>query len=352
MVLFNLGGPDGPAAVRPFLYNLFNDPAILRIPFPFRNLLASFISRRRHKIARGIYDQIGGKSPILEQTQMQADVLEKALAADEGETRVFIAMRYWRPFSAQTARQVAAWAPERVVLLPLYPQYSTTTTASSVTAWRRAAARAGLTAPAHTICCYPMEKLFIECYAERLADALAEAGRKKPSLAPRVLFSAHGLPKRIVERGDPYTWQVERTAQALVEAVNDADLDWLVSYQSRVGRLEWVGPATDEELRRAGRDNVPVIVVPISFVSEHSETLVELDMQYREVAMNAGVPLFIRVPTPGPHEAFIGGLAAMVRTAAAETSSESVCSAGGVRLCPDDYGACPMARHGRASEAA
>ena len=196
-----------------------------------------------------------------------------------------------------------------------------------------------------------MERLFIESYAGRLSEALAEAGRKKPSLTPRVLFSAHGLPKRIVESGDPYTWQIEQTAQALVEAVGDPDLDWRVSYQSRVGRLEWVGPATDEELRRAGRDNLPVIIVPISFVSEHSETLVELDMQYREVAMNAGASLYIRVAAPGPHEAFIGGLAAMVR-AAAGASDGSVCAAGGVRLCPETYGACPMARQPRASEAA
>lgn len=342
VVLFNLGGPDSPEAVRPFLYNLFSDPAILRIPRPFRSLLAAYISRSRDKIAREIYGHIGGKSPILENTEEQAAALETALAAEAEDVRTFISMRYWHPFTAETVRDVAAWGPDQVVLMPLYPQFSTTTTASSVAEWRRVAARAGLSAPAHTICCYPADNHFVESYVRPLRLALAEVARQKPALQPRVLFSAHGLPKKIIERGDPYAWQVNKTATAIVAAVGETGLDWLVTYQSRVGRLEWIGPATVAELRRAGGDNRPVVVVPLSFVSEHSETLVELDIQYRDVAMAAGVPLYIRVPTPGPDDAFIQGLAEMVR-AVINGAGESPCSGAGERLCPREFDACPMA---------
>ena len=342
VVLFNLGGPDSPEAVRPFLYNLFNDPAILGIPWPFRSLLATFISRGRNKVAQEIYGHIGGKSPILEQTRTQAQALENALAAETEDVRTFVAMRYWHPFTAETVRDVAGWSPDRVVLLPLYPQFSTTTTASSLAEWRRVAAQAGLSAPAHSICCYPTDHHFIESFASPLRLALAEAARKKPTLQARVLFSAHGLPKRIIERGDPYAWQVKKTAAAIVQVLGDTGLDWLVTYQSRVGRLEWIGPATVDELRRAGGDNRPVVVVPLSFVSEHSETLVELDIQYRETAVTAGVPLYIRVPTPGPDEAFIRGLAEMVR-AVMKGAAVGTCSATGERLCPHEFGACAMA---------
>ncbi len=342
VVLFNLGGPDSPEAVRPFLYNLFNDPAILRIPSPFRSLLAAFISLRRNKVAQEIYGHIGGKSPILDNTKEQAAALEKALATEAGEVRTFVAMRYWRPFTAETLRKVAAWSPDRVVLLPLYPQFSTTTTASSVAEWRRVAARAGLLTPTQSICCYPTDRHFIESFANPLRLALAEAVRKNPALQPRVLFSAHGLPKRIIEQGDPYAWQVKKTAAAIVQTLGEPDLDWLVTYQSRVGRLEWVGPATVDELRRAGGDNRPVVVVPLSFVSEHSETLVELDIQYRDAAVAAGVPLYIRVPAPGPDDSFIRGLAEMVR-AVMNGAGVSPCSGAGERLCPHEFSACPMA---------
>lgn len=346
VILFNLGGPDSPEAVQPFLYNLFNDPAILHIPSPFRSLLAAFISRRRNKVAQEIYGHIGGKSPILEQTRAQAQALEKALekalATETEDVRTFIAMRYWHPFTAETVRDVANWSPDRVVLLPLYPQFSTTTTASSVAEWRHVAARSGLSAPVHSICCYPTDHHFVESFANPLRLALAEAARKKPTLQPRVLFSAHGLPKRIIERGDPYAWQVKKTAAAIVHALGETDLDWSVTYQSRVGRLEWIGPATVDELRRAGGDNRPVVVVPLSFVSEHSETLVELDIQYRDAAMTAGVPLYIRVPTPGSDDAFIQGLAELVR-AVMNRAGVSPCSGAGERLCPHEFGACPMA---------
>ncbi|MBF0393999.1 MAG: ferrochelatase, partial [Alphaproteobacteria bacterium] len=276
VVLFNLGGPDGPDAVRPFLFNLFNDPAIIGAPGPIRWALARFISARRAPVARAIYDRIGGRSPLLELTRAQAAALEAALGADH---RVFVAMRYWHPLTEETVAEVFAWRPDRVVLLPLYPQYSSTTSGSSIEAWRKAAAKAGLTAPTEAICCWPTEPGFIGTVARQTAEALAAS----PPGA-RVLFSAHGLPKKVIAGGDPYRWQVERTAEAVVAALGVPGLDWLVCYQSRVGPLEWIGPATDDEIRRAGADKVGLVVVPIAFVSEHSETLVELDIEYAELA--------------------------------------------------------------------
>jgi ferrochelatase len=336
VVLFNLGGPDGPASVEPFLFNLFSDPAIIRLPNPLRWLVARLIARRRAPVAREIYARIGGGSPLLELTRAQAAALQSALG-EGGAFRVFVAMRYWHPFAAETAAEVKAWAPERIVLLPLYPQYSTTTSASSLADWARAAAAAGLDCPTATVCCYPADAGLVAAQAALIEAALESLNGER---APRVLFSAHGLPKKVVAAGDPYQWQVEQTAAAVVAALNRPGLDWTVCYQSRVGPLEWIGPSTESEIARAGRDRVPVAVVPIAFVSEHSETLVELDIEYRHRAEAAGVPAFARVPAVGTHPAFIAGLAALVRSRAAGGGVQS--GAGG-RLCPRACGGCPVA---------
>ena len=340
VVLFNLGGPDGPEAVQPFLFNLFNDPAIIGLPQPMRWLLAKLISSRRAPIAREIYAELGGGSPLLPNTEAQAQALEAGLA-EEGELRVFIAMRYWHPMSDETARAVAAFAPDRVLLLPLYPQYSTTTSASSIKDWSRAAARVGLTAPTTTVCCYPTEGGFVSEVADRVAKGIAQAAEAG---TPRVLFSAHGLPKKVIARGDPYQWQVEQSAAAVVERLQeriDKDFDWVVCYQSRVGPLEWIGPSTEEEIERAGRDGVPLVVVPIAFVSEHSETLVELDIEYGKLAQEQGVPAYVRVPTVNDGAAFIAGLAGLVRQALG--SNEPLCCQNGGRLCPAPWKGCAFA---------
>jgi ferrochelatase len=329
VVLFNLGGPDRPEAVQPFLFNLFNDRAIIGLPQPLRWLIAKTISTRRAPVARKIYDHLGGGSPLLANTETQAHALEAALA---GAAKVFIAMRYWRPFARETAAAVKAYAPERVVLLPLYPQFSTTTTGSSLDDWRHAAKSVGLAAPTAALCCYPTERGFIAALADAIRPALAAA---RVHGAPRLLLTAHGLPKKIVASGDPYQVQVEATAAAVVAALGIADLDWTVCYQSRVGPLEWIGPATDAEVRRAGRDKVPVVMAPIAFVSEHSETLVELDIEYRHLAESAGVPDYRRVPTVDTATAFIAGLAALVRHAAAAPAGRCVAE-DDTRFCPDD----------------
>jgi len=310
VVLMNLGGPDSIVAVRPFLVNLFSDPAIIGLPGLLRLPLARLIAWRRGPVARDIYARLGGRSPLLVNTEAQARALEAALGPGH---RCFLAMRYWHPMSVETARAVAEWAPDEIVCLPLYPQFSTTTTASSVAMWRSAAARQGLSCPTRIVCCYPREQGFVEALAGLIRPVLemvSGTGR-----AFRLLLTAHGLPKKIVDRGDPYPNQVEETAAAVVAALARPELDWRVCYQSRVGPLEWLGPATDEEIRRAGAEGVALVVAPVSFVSEHSETLVELDLDYRSLAETAGVPVYHRVPTVGVEPVFIGSLAALVNRA-------------------------------------
>jgi ferrochelatase len=341
VVLFNLGGPDAPDAVRPFLFNLFHDPAIIGVPQPFRWLLATLISRRRAPVAGAIYAKLGGRSPLLPETERQAAALQARLRAQALDATVFVCMRYWRPMSDAVARAVRAFAPDRVVLLPLYPQFSTTTTASSVSDWRRAATAAGLAAPTRPICCYPLMPGLATAIADLLAAGLAKSDARRPV---RVLFSAHGLPKKVVARGDPYQWQVEATVRAVVAALDRPDLDHVVCYQSRVGPLEWIGPSVEAELERAAKDGVQVVVVPVAFVSEHSETLVELDIEYRERAHQLGVDGYVRVPTVGCHPAFIDGLAGLVHEALTDTpvaEPAGPAPAAGGRICADNLARCP-----------
>lgn len=321
IVLFNLGGPDGPDAVKPFLFNLFNDPAIIGAPGPVRWALAKFISSKRAPVAREIYSHMGGKSPILDLTIDQANALDAALTErmDDVDVKSFVCMRYWHPMSGDVARVVKEYGPDHVVLLPLYPQYSTSTTASSFDDWEVACRSVGLDVPTHHICCYPTEPGFIRAQADLLSQAIKDARNQAPDDPVRVLYSAHGLPKKIVEgKGDPYPRHVELGAAAIADAVatmNGQPDDWLVSYQSRVGPLEWIGPSTEDEIVRAGRDGCALVVLPIAFVSEHSETLVELDIEYRELAEANGVKAYVRVPAVGTHSEFIAGLAGLVESA-------------------------------------
>lgn len=309
VILFNLGGPDSLEAVQPFLFNLFNDPAIIRLPNPFRWLLAKLISTRRAPVARGIYENMGGRSPILPQTEAQAQALQQLLG--DG-FRVFISMRYWHPFSDETAQAAKDWGAERVILLPLYPQYSTTTTASSFRDWKCAAAKVGLTVPTTEIVQYETEPGFITAQTALLRERLSEAEARGKV---RILFSAHGLPKKIVDAGDPYQKQVEASVAAVLQQLGRPDLETQICYQSRVGPLEWIGPATDAEITRAAEEKRAILVVPIAFVSEHSETLVELDIEYAELAQHHGAAAYIRIPTVGVQPDFIAGLAALVRAA-------------------------------------
>ena len=337
VVLMNLGGPDSLDAVEPFLRNLFLDPAIIGVPLPVRWLLARMIAKRRAPEARDIYRSIGGRSPLLAETEAQALALQSVLG-DLGAVEVAVSMRCWNPMSEAAARKVAAFGPDRIVLLPLYPQFSTTTTASSLAAWHSAVETVGIAVPTQAVCCYARAEGLIEAQAALIEPPLAaaaEAGK------PRLLFSAHGLPKRVIARGDPYQWQVEETARRIVARLGHEGLDWTVCYQSKVGPLAWLGPSTMEELARAGRDRVPVVIAPIAFISEHSETLVELDITCRDRARAVGVPAYHRVPALGTHPAFIAALAGLVRGALERDAGLD--SGEGGRLCPAAHGCCPLA---------
>ncbi len=328
VVLFNLGGPSSLDAVEPFLFNLFNDAAIIRVPQPFRWLLAKFISKRRAPIAREIYAKLGGSSPILGQTYNQAAALHAALPGGSTHYEVFVAMRYSTPRAFDIVEQVKRFRPNKVILLPLYPQFSTTTSLSSFQEWSGYAADRKLHASTSSICCYPINKGLIAAHADLIAQALNDLPQ---NVKYRLLFSAHGLPERVVASGDPYPAQIEQTARAIVDALKLPQLDWQVSYQSRVGPMKWIGPATDEEIKRAGTEGLAIVVVPVAFVSEHSETLVELDMDYAKLASECGVLNYLRVPAVGTHPAFIEGLATLVKTAVTQAGTNPD---GGIRHCP------------------
>ena len=336
VVLFNLGGPDRPEAIKPFLLNLFSDPAILRVPPFVRPFLARYIARARVKPATEIYALMGGKSPLLDLTNAQARALEAALP--ELEVKCFVAMRYWHPFASETVKAVRAWNPAEIVLLPLYPQFSTTTTGSSLIDWRDAAAMAGLAKPVVTLCCYHNDAGFVAAMTG-LVRRSYDAARAEVAAGTgvRILFSAHGLPEIIIKRGDPYQAQVESTVAAVVASLGIVGLDYAICYQSRATPQVWIGPSTDAEVERAGHDKMALLVVPIAFVSDHSETLVELDMEYRELAHKSGVPAYFRTPAANTDPGFIQALAGLVRAARAHgpglCAQASLCSAA-IRDCP------------------
>lgn len=334
VVLFNLGGPTGPATIYPFLVNFFMDPNIIPLTKPLRFFLARMIARRRSTgPAREAYGEMGGASPLLENTLAQAEALQLELqrqwsqaaqgAVDQEngysssealvpEIRVYTCMRYWHPMADSVAPQVQAFAPDELVLLSLYPQMSSTTFWSSLTTWQQAANKIGYRKTPTVICCYPTEPGFIAASTQLVREQI-EACKAATGRLPRVLFSAHSLPQKVIDNGDPYEWQCRQTAQAIQAQLNIPELDCVISYQSKVGPQQWLGPQTEDEIKRAGADNVPLIIYPHAFVSEHVETIVELGIEYREVAEHAGVPYYGVVPTVGIQPEFIGGLAGLVK---------------------------------------
>lgn len=350
IVLFNLGGPDAPESVRPFLVNLFTDPAILRVPGWLRAPLGRLIAWRRTKPALENYMILGGKSPLLELTEEQGQALQAVLngangGEDDAEYKSFVCMRYWHPMSDAAARAVKEWGADEAVLVPLYPHFSTTTTGSSLVDWQGAARRAGLgDLPTKTLCCFHSDDGFAAATARLVREAYDTARAELPEGAGlRVLFSAHGLPESIVKAGDPYQWQVEQTVAAVVEKLGIAGLDFVTCYQSRVTPQKWIGPSTEVEIARAGKDKVAILVSPIAFVSEHSETLVELDVEYKEIAEEDGVPAYFRVPAQNSDAAFIASLASLVRRT--REGTRTLCSFAGARQCPKMHKDCPHARH-------
>ncbi len=306
VVLTNLGGPDSMQAVRPFLFNLFYDPAILQIPNPFRYLLAQLISRTRKKKSQAIYEKMGGKSPILANTLKQANALQFALNDSGHEAYVIPAMRHWRPFTKDAAESVRSINPDKIILLPLYPQFSVTTTESSIDDWKKNAPDQA----AKTIyeCCYFVEPSFIQAHVDTIVPYLQKAAKHG---VPKILFSAHSLPQKVIDKGDPYQVHVEATVGAIMKelrVVYQQQVNHTICYQSKVGPIPWLGPPTEKEIEKSGDLQEPIVVVPIAFVSEHSETLVELDMDYYDLAVERGVPYYGRVPALGDHPLYIQSL--------------------------------------------
>ena len=329
VILFNLGGPDKLESVEPFLFNLFNDPEILSIPSIFRYPLAKFISKRRAPIAKNIYKEIGNKSPILELTQEQSLSLQKKLLI-KGNYKCFVIMRCWHPRAINVIKKIKEFNPEEIILLPLYPQFSAATSGSSINEWKELCKKENYKVKTKTICCYPTESNFIKSHANLIKKTIENVESKNFKL----LFSAHGLPEIKIKKGDPYQWQVEESVKKIMLELKDKNLDHTISYQSRVGPLKWIGPSTDEEIIKYSKEKKGIVIVPVAFVSEHSETLVELDIEYKKLAEENGCSFYKRVAALGIEENFIKGLAELVLQQ--ETRGNFVSSV----ICPNKYARC------------
>jgi len=331
VVLFNLGGPDRPESVKNFLFNLFNDPLIIRLPRLLRAPLAWFISTRRNKEAQAIYGEIGGKSPILEITNSQADALSKSLKAIGMDNRVFVSMRYWHPMTDEVVKKVKAYNPNQIFLLPLYPQYSTTTTKSSLNTWFKESKKQKLNINTKYICCYPTSRKLIDAHSHLVQKKISEIKNKKI----RILFSAHSLPVSIIKGGDPYQWQVQQTAHGIMQNVSGVE-DYVLCYQSKVTPVKWLEPSTTNEIKRAIKDNMAIVIIPIAFVSDHSETLVELDIEYKNLAEKMGSKDYYRIEALNINETFIEGLKDLVLESQDVDTNNNISS----KICPKTFKEC------------
>jgi len=308
VILFNLGGPDKIENVEPFLFNLFNDPAILNLPTLLRYPLAKLISNRRAPVAKKIYEELGGSSPILELTKNQSEALEIKLnqTQTDNEYKCFIIMRCWNPRANDVIKDIQLFNPEEVILMPLYPQYSAATSGSSIKEWKDVCIKNNYKVKTSTICCYPTDQNFINAHTKEIIKKIKDLKNFK------LIFSAHGLPEKNIKKGDPYQWQVEQSVKKIVENLNIESLDWILSYQSRVGPLKWIGPSTEDIIVENSKIGKHIVLVPIAFVSEHSETLVELDIEYKEIADANGCKNYTRVPALGVNEDFIKAMSELI----------------------------------------
>ena len=330
VILFNLGGPDKLENVEPFLFNLFNDPAIISIPSIIRYPLAKFLSKRRAGIAKNIYREIGNRSPILELTQDQAKSLESSLLK-KGNYKCFVIMRCWHPRATDIIKEVKEYNADEIILLPLYPQYSASTSGSSIKEWNDLCRKENYKVKTKTVCCYPTEKNFLQSHANLIKEAINNVENKNFKL----IFSAHGLPENKIKKGDPYQWQIEQTVQGIMAKFSNKNIDYIISYQSRVGPMKWIGPSTDEIIIKYSKEKKGIVIVPVAFVSEHSETLVELDIEYKKLAEKNGCSFYKRVPALGAEENFIKGLTELVLQK--ETRGNFVSSV----MCFNKYVKCP-----------
>ena len=338
VILFNLGGPDKLENVEPFLFNLFNDPAILNLPGIIRFPLAKFIANRRAPAAKKIYEELGGSSPILKLTIDQSKELEKKLNQNNSldEYKCFIVMRCWHPRAEKVVNEVRSFNPEEIILLPLYPQFSASTSASSIQEWENICKINNYKIKTSTICCYPTDKNFIKAHAVEINKKINGINNYK------LIFSAHGLPEKNIKKGDPYQWQVEQTVNEIVKYLNIQNLDWILSYQSRVGPLKWIGPSTDNVIIKNSKLGKQLIIVPVAFVSEHSETLVELDIEYKKLALDNGCIKYIRVPALGVNDTFIESLSNLIINKDKNQFNGKIFPP--INKCPSNFIKCPCQR--------
>ncbi|MDC6475860.1 ferrochelatase [Candidatus Pelagibacter sp.] len=339
IILFNLGGPDKLENVEPFLFNLFNDPAILDLPTFLRYPLAKLISNRRAPVAKKIYAELGGSSPILKLTKEQSDALEIKLnqTQEEDEYKCFIIMRCWNPRAKDVIKDVQLYNPEEIVLMPLYPQYSAATSGSSIKEWKDVCKKNNYHVKTSTICCYPTDQNFINAHTKEIIKKIKDLKNFK------LIFSAHGLPEKNIKKGDPYQWQVEQSVKKIVESLNVENLDWILSYQSRVGPLKWIGPSTETIIIENSKIGKHIVLVPIAFVSEHSETLVELDIEYKEIADANGCKNYTRVPALGTNEDFIKAMSELIIKKNEYKINENLYPP--KTQCPSNFKKCPCSNY-------
>ena len=339
IILFNLGGPDSLDNVEPFLFNLFNDPAILNLPGFLRFPLAKLISKRRAPVAKKIYQELGGSSPILKLTEEQSKALEIKLNNDDdnSEYKSFVVMRCWHPRAETVINDVKNFNPDEVILMPLYPQYSAATSGSSIKEWKDICKKNNFKAKTSTVCCYPTDDNFILAHKNEIIKKINNLQNYK------LIFSAHGLPEKNIKNGDPYQWQVEQSVNKIVKALNINNLDWILSYQSRVGPLKWIGPSTEDVIIENSKLEKHIVLVPIAFVSEHSETLVELDIEYKKLAVDNGCNQYTRVPALGTNVDFINAMSELIIKK--ENSSFNDHLSPPKIKCPAHFKKCPCLNH-------
>jgi protoporphyrin/coproporphyrin ferrochelatase len=313
VLLLNLGGPDKLEDVGPFLYNLFSDPEIIRLPFRWlQKPLAWFIATRRTRTSQANYKQIGGGSPLRRITEAQGEALKKQLGYLGQEVDIYVGMRYWHPYTEEAIAQLTQDNVEHLVILPLYPQFSISTSGSSFRLLDKLWQEDPKLQPIDytVIPSWYKEPGYLQAMAELIAQELEQFPNPNEV---HIFFSAHGVPKSYVEEaGDPYQQEIEECTALIMQTLNRPNAHTL-AYQSRVGPVEWLQPYTEDALKELGAQGVKdLVVVPISFVSEHIETLQEIDIEYREVAEESGIHNFRRVPAPNTNPVFINALAQLV----------------------------------------
>jgi ferrochelatase len=314
VILFNLGGPETLADVRPFLFNLFSDPDIIRLPFrAMQKPLAWLISTTRYKKSAGYYAQIGGGSPLRRITEAQAAALQAELQRRGLAARVYVGMRYWRPFTKEALDQIARDGITDLIALPLYPQFSVSTSGSSFRDFiAELEARGGWRhIRRHYITRWHQHEPYLNALAAQIAEEVAKFSDQNPQRI-HLLFSAHSVPQSYIENGDPYLRHIEETVRLVCEKLGPTYPAHL-SFQSKVGPVKWLEPATDRKIRELAAVGVQqLLTIPIAFVSDHIETLYELDILYKKLAAEVGIAHYARVPALNTRADFISALADLV----------------------------------------